>query len=280
MKRLGLFGWMDREGVAEVVETHRQELAREHEVLAFDFRGDLPRELDLDLAIIFGGDGTILTAARYLAPLGIAAVGLNLGRFGFLAGCTAAECKSVVAAALSGAIEPVSRTMLSCTITGDGSDETILALNDISITSSVSTHMIGVRLAINGIDVSSFHGDGLVVATATGSTAYSLSAGGPLVTPSEDVIILTALAPHTLAVRPMVISSEDVVDVEVFGRQKDVCVTGDGQVARVTGSKQKVRIERAAFKFDLYESEDWSFYRVVRSKLRWGEEPKYAEDSD
>jgi len=280
VKRVGLFAWMARENTAEAVEKHRRALREDCEVELFDFAADLPESIDLDLAVVLGGDGTILGAARYLAPRGIAAVGINLGRFGFLAGCDASKCKSVVEGALSGDLDPVSRTMLRAEITGGGSHEELIALNDITVTSSVPTHMIGIALSINGIEVSTFQGDGLKVATATGSTAYNLSSGGPLVAPTEDVIILTGLAPHTLSIRPMVISGCDVVETEVSGRQADITVTADGQVARTIKSGRRVRFERAPYRFHLYEDDDWSFYRVVRSKLRWGEEPNYAQDSD
>jgi len=280
MKRVGLFAWMSRDGVAREVDRHRQALEKAYEVAVFDFGSDLPDEVDLDLAVVLGGDGTILGAARYLAPRGIAAVGLNLGRFGFLAGCDASRCASVVEGALSGRLQPVSRTMLSARIDGDTQDASLIALNDVTLTSCVPTHMIGISLSINRTQVSTFQGDGLIVATATGSTAYNLSSGGPLVAPTEDVIVLTGLAPHTLSIRPMVISGGDVVEAEVSGRQGDVTVTADGQVARTIESEGRVTLERAPWRFSLYEDEDWSFYRVVRSKLRWGEEPNYAQDSD
>ncbi|MHC4711854.1 MAG: NAD(+)/NADH kinase [Planctomycetota bacterium] len=280
MKRLGLFGWLSRPAAAEVVDKHRAELAADHAVSVFDIGTDLPPKVDVDLAVIFGGDGTILAAARYLAPQGVPAVGVNLGRFGFLAGCVDSQCCSVVRAVLSGAMRPVSRTMLAATVTDGQREEDLIALNDVTITSSVPTHMIGLDISINSIDVSTFQGDGLIVATATGSTAYNLSSGGPLVAPTEDVLVLTALAPHTLAIRPMVISGSDVVDVTVGGRQSEMSVTADGQVAVEVRPGARVQVRRAPFRFDLYESEDWSFYRVVRSKLRWGEEPNYVQDSD
>jgi len=280
MKRLGLFAWFSRAGVADTVERHKTALSKDYGVSVFDFGGKLPERPEIDLAVVFGGDGTILGAARYLAPRGIPAVGLNLGKFGFLAGCRDDRCGEVVRTALSGVIEPVARTMLTALITANGANEELTALNDIAITSSVATHMIGLDMSINGIQVSCYSGDGLIVATATGSTAYNLSSGGPLVTPGEDVLVVTPLAPHTLSIRPMVISGNDVIDVTVAGRQADVSVTADGQTASVIGSDHKVRIRRAPYKFMLYEDEDWSFYRVVRSKLRWGEEPNYGSDSD
>lgn len=280
MSRLGLFGWMSRKGVAETVADHREALSKKHEVEVFDFGDDLPGELELDLALVFGGDGTILGAARYLAPKGIPAVGFNLGRFGFLACCSGERCKEVVAAALSGSIEPVERTMLQATITGGGAHDDLIALNDIAITSAMATHMIGLVTSINSAEVACYQGDGLIVATATGSTAYNLSSGGPLVAPSEDVLIVTALAPHTLSIRPMVISGSDVVDVTVEGRRSDISVTADGQVARIIKTGQKVSIRRAPWRFRLFEDEDWSFYKVVRSKLGWGRELNYAADSD
>jgi NAD+ kinase len=278
VKRIGLFGKLSRPNVASILAAHAESLARRHKVETFDFDGQLPPAPPLDLAIIFGGDGTILRAARYLAPLEVPAFGINLGKFGFLAGCVETECPALVDAALQGRIKPIVRMMLSCNTTPGGADE-MTALNDIVVTASVPAQMIGIELSINGSAVSSFQGDGLIVASATGSTGYNLSSGGPIVTPEADVMILTALAPHTLAIRPMVISGGDVVELKVSARRSDVTVTADGQVARTVKSGEVVRVSRARFAFSLYEGPNWNFYRVVRGKLRWGEEPNYAKDS-
>ena len=153
-------------------------------------------------------------AARFLAPLGVAAVGVNLGKFGFLAGCVDTECADIIKAALDDAIKPVVRTMLTCCIKRAGRPGGLVtALNDIVVTASVPAQMVGVELYINARPVSSFQGDGLIISSATGSTGYNLSSGGPIVAPQEDVIILTPLAPHTLAIRPLVISGSEAVDV-------------------------------------------------------------------
>ncbi len=281
MTRVGLFARMSREGVTGHVDRQLRSLKRLYRVEVFDFDGTLPEELDLDLAVVLGGDGTLLGAARYLAPRGISAVGINLGRFGFLAGCDASRCVSVVEGALSGRLKAVSRSMLSARILSeDAEGEKMSALNDVTLTASVPAHMIGVALLINGTKVCAFQGDGLIIATATGSTAYNLSSGGPLVSPSEDVIILTGLAPHTLSIRPMVISGDDVVEAQVSARHSDIAVTADGQVARIVSPGGLLRVELAPFRFELYEDENWSFYSVVRSKLGWGMELNYAQDSD
>jgi len=263
--------------VASIIASHAKALARWHKVASFDFDRELPPAPALDLAVVFGGDGTILRAARYLAPLGIPAIGVNLGKFGFLAGCVEGECATILDAAFQGKMKPIVRTMLSCSITGGGEEMT--ALNDIVVTASVPAQMIGIELSINGAAVSSFQGDGIIVSSATGSTGYNLSSGGPIVTPEADVMILTALAPHTLAIRPMVISGGDVVDLKVSARRTDVAVTADGQAARTVKSGDVIRVSRAPFTFSLYEGINWDFYRVVRGKLRWGEEPNYAKDS-
>jgi len=229
--------------------------------------------------VVFGGDGTMLSAARYLAPLGIPAVGVNLGKFGFLAGCVSSECPRVVEDVLSGKLTPVERTMLSSRIDpGRGRPSDMTALNDVVIAASMPTRMIGVKIFIDTAPVSSFLGDGLIISSATGSTGYNLSSGGPIVTPAEDVTILNPLAPHTLAIRPMVISAAETVRVEVSARRSDVTVTADGQISSVIKHGDSVTVSKAPHSFTLYEAAGWSFYQVAKDKLRWGEEPNYAED--
>jgi NAD+ kinase len=140
--------------------------------------------------------------------------------------------------------------------------------------------MVGVELSINGAAVSMLQGDGLIVATATGSTGYSLSCGGPILCPEEEVIVLAPLAAHTLAIRPMVAPSTDVVQVRVSARHADACVIADGQVPISMRDGDSAEVRTAPFKFKLFEGPGWSFYRVLREKLRWGEEPNYAKGSN
>lgn len=279
MKRIGLFGKFSRPNVQSIIAARSAALSERHRVESYDLEKTVPAGLALDLAVIFGGDGTILQAARLLAPLGVPAIGVNLGKFGFLAGCVDADCPALVEDALDGRIKPIVRSMLACGMTRKaGPAERMTALNDVVVTSSVPAQMVGIRIAINGSDVSTFQGDGIIVASATGSTGYNLSSGGPIITPEEDVIILTPLAPHTLAIRPLVISGDDVVSVTVAARRSDVRVTADGQVASEMKDGDSIEVRRAPYKFRLFEGSDWSFYRVVRGKLRWGEEPNYAKN--
>lgn len=279
-KRIGLFGKFSRPRVKDIVEAHASILAARYETSVFDFDKELPPETSLDLAIIFGGDGTILSAARFLAPRGIPAIGVNLGKFGFLAGCILEDCVGLVDLVMDGRHKPVERTMLEGTLVRAGrTSEVMTALNDIVLTASAPTRMLEIHLGINGVDLASFTGDGLIIASATGSTAYNLSSGGPIVTPWDDVIILTALAPHTLSMRPMVISGSEVVSVTLAARRGDISVTADGQTSLCIKSGDSVRVSRAPYKFKLYEGPNWSFYKILKTKLRWGEEPAYAKDN-
>lgn len=277
MKRIGLFGKFSRPMVKEIIEGHVPILKERYSVSVFDFDAELPPEMSLDLAVVFGGDGTILHAARFLAPRGIPAIGVNLGKFGFLAGCVVEDCVNLVEIVMDGRHKPIERTMLAGTLIRDGKpSEVMTALNDIVITASVPTRMLELHLSISGSDSATVTGDGLIISSATGSTGYNLSSGGPIVTPWDDVIILTALAPHTLAIRPMVISGSEVVEVKMATRRGDIAVTADGQTAFCINSGDSVRVSRTPYRFKLYEGPTWSFYKVLRTKLRWGEEPKYA----
>lgn len=281
MKTVGLFGKLSRPRVSQIMRAKAASLRRRYRVIVRDLDGRLPKKPPIDLAVIFGGDGTILQAARYLAPAGIGAIGVNLGKFGFLAGCVEEACEDLVADALAGRLKPVMRSMLLCRVERSGRKPAdLIALNEVVITSAAPAQMVGVELSINDAAVSTLQGDGLIVSTATGSTGYSLSCGGPILCPDQDAIILAPLAAHTLAIRPMIAPSTDVIKVRVTARHADAAAIADGQVSIAMRHGDAARVRTAPFKFRLFEGPGWSFYRVLREKLRWGEEPNYAKSGD
>jgi NAD+ kinase len=229
----------------------------------------------LDLLLTFGGDGTLLNGARLTAAWEIPILGINIGRVGFLATASPDNLEEALAAVARGEYELERRRSLECVI--EGSDKVkhpnIVALNDVVVHKSGIARVIHLRVAIDGEEVGQYSADGIIVATQTGSTAYSLSAGGPVVVPGVDAIVITAICPHTLAVRPIVAPSGANVVIEVVPPWTDqVLVSYDGQVVGTTlQSDDRVRVRQAPTVVRLIRLGKEGFFARLRRKLQWGD---------
>ncbi len=226
---------------------------------------------DGDLLVVVGGDGTILSAAR-LAAGRVPILGVNIGGFGFLAEMPLSELPSGIAEVLKGTIVIDDRAMLEAEIVGDfGVRRRCLALNDMVVGKIGVARVIRVATWVNDEHLSTYPADGVIVATPTGSTAYSLSAGGPIVHPQVDVIIVTPISPHMLTARPVVVSGGATVTVEAIGAAEDVSLSVDGQESHALLSGERVMVRRAAARTRLVRRSAPSFYSILRKKLAWGE---------
>ena len=233
-------------------------------------RADLAAESDL--LLVLGGDGTLLSAARQAAPRGIPILPINLGSLGFLTSFTSQELYPALEETLAGHLVASERVMLHATLIRDGKtidDQRVL--NEVVINKGALARMIEVRLTINTQFVCRYRADGLIVATPTGSTAYSLSAGGPIVHPSVESIIVTPICPHTLSDRPIVVDDKCCVELSLTGPAESVYLTLDGQKGIPMQSGDKVRISRAEERLKLIQPKRKSYYEILRSKLKWGE---------
>lgn len=222
-------------------------------------------------ALSLGGDGTLLKAARLLAPRGIPLLGVNLGHLGFL---TEVEAESVFEALpgfLAGRYQTDRRAMLEAVITRNGSAERrFLALNDVVVTPGPATRLGRLAIYISGSHLGTYPADGVIVATPTGSTAYSLAAGGPVVSPDLDVLVITPICPHTFQARPTVISKEETVLVRLERPPEGAMVTMDGQERCPLAGDEEVRVTVAAVEACLMRRTGWDFYGVLRRKLSEG----------
>ncbi len=216
-----------------------------------------------------GGDGTFLETVRFVRDSGIPVVGINTGRLGFLSGITKEEIEPAVDALLKGKYSLDKRTLLELNIKGKYFSECRYALNEITVQKTDSSSMITVHASINGKFLNTYWADGLIVATPTGSTAYSLSCGGPIVMPDSDNFVITPIAPHNLNIRPVIISSHDVITLEVEGRSPHFLVSLDSRSENVQ-SPVKLSIKKADFLFSLVNLEKQDFLLKLRSKLHWG----------
>lgn len=228
-----------------------------------------------ELLISIGGDGTILRASTMVGDLGIPIVGINTGRLGFLATIQNDGIENAIDAILSGNYKISKRSLLSISTTQKNKDliEHNFALNEIAVSRKNTTSMITVETRLNGEYLTSYWSDGLIVSTPTGSTGYSLSCGGPILTPDTDSFILTPIAPHNLSARPLVIEDSTEIELQVSGREDQFLVSLDSRIATLD-NKTIITIKKAPFKINMIELSTESFLDTLRKKLLWGEDKR------
>lgn len=223
-----------------------------------------------DFAVALGGDGTMLYAARRLAPEGIALLGVNLGDLGFLAATAPARMLQAVSRVLAGRFSVESRAMLTASLFRGkrASARDFLALNDIVIKNGLTQRVIELDLHANGQFVFRTIGDGLILATPTGSTAYALASGGPILHPQTPAFVVAPLSPHSLAQRPLVLSDETLLRVEVKGDEPDVVLTADGQESMRLRIGDRVEIKKADFSLNLIHPSPQRYFETLHKKLK------------
>jgi NAD+ kinase len=244
-------------------------LVLEHEDVRTVLEPDLA--LDADLIVAVGGDGTMLHAARMAATADVPVLGVNRGRLGFLADVGPEQMLQSVDDALAGRCRAERRMLLAAHILADGKPIDALALNDVVVAKRETGRMVDVRTWVNGAYVNTHVGDGFIIATPTGSTAYALSCGGPIVHPSLDAVVLVPVCPHTLSDRPIVVPAGSVIEIELADRfESRAQVVCDGIVLCDLDPGVRLRIERAKVSATLLHPPGHDYYRILRSKLHWG----------
>jgi NAD+ kinase len=225
-----------------------------------------------DLVIAIGGDGTLLYAARLVAHRAVPLIGINRGRLGFLTDVLPQDMLTSVDAAIEGRCERDERSLLEARIMGPGGETArALALNDVVLQKWETGRMLDFETWIDGAYVNTHGGDGLVVASATGSTAYALSCGGPIVSPHLDVLVVAPICPHTLSDRPIVVSGRSVITVKLIDRPDTRAqVTCDGVSLGELAPGSSLQVHPSAQKITLLHPHRFEYYRLLRSKLHWG----------
>ena len=225
----------------------------------------------VDLMIVLGGDGTLLAAARSLGNREIPILPVNLGGLGFLTSVTLDELYPLLEQVLSGKYQVSERMMLESEVLGDGiAVQRQKALNDAVITQVALARMMDFILLVDKVNVSHYRADGIIVSTPTGSTAYSLAAGGPIVHPDLDAFVITPICPHMLTNRPLVIPGSAEIEVQ-FPVEESLHLTLDGQVGFALNAANRVVIRKASTRVLLVRPPQKSYFEILRSKLRWGE---------
>ena len=226
----------------------------------------------VQLFIVFGGDGTLLSAARALAGRPVPILAVNLGGLGFLTSVALNELYPVLEKVLAGEHQISQRMMLSAETFRNGQlVEHQTALNDAVLNKAALARMLDFDVYVDGISVGRYRADGLIVASPTGSTAYSLAAGGPIVHPQLDAFVITPICPHMLTNRPLVIPDTAHVEVDIAAAEEPVYLTLDGQIGFQLEPRDRVSIRKSPDRVAFVRSPYKSYFEILRSKLRWGE---------
>ena len=284
-KRVGLLGRFGDPKVAEPAQSIVEHLENRGIETWLAAAPDMPAQLaklrcigtdelgaHVDLAIAVGGDGTMLYAARHLASQKVPLLGINRGRLGFLTDVSPELVEDSIDAVLAGDYVNEQRVMLRAEIeTATGIEGPMIALNDVVVQKRDTGHMLDFVTWVDGSYVNSHGGDGLIVSTATGSTAYALSCGGPIIHPAVDALVMVPICPHTLSDRPLVLNASSTVEVRVDQRldtqAQAVC---DGELLGELGPDDLLRINMAKDRIELIHPQGHNYFEILRSKLSWG----------
>jgi NAD+ kinase len=294
-KKVGLWGRLCDASVAEPAATIVSHLRSLKIEVLFPAQEGVPEELGevtclptqdlpaaVDLMIAIGGDGTLLHAARGVARHGVPLLGINLGRLGFLTDISPEHMLQTIDAILSGDFAEESRLMLQAEITGKSRRKTpMLALKDVVLKTGQTGHMQDFTTFVDGEYLNTHVGDGLIVATATGSTAYALSCGGPIIQPNVDALVIVPICPHTLSDRPLVVRASSKIEVRVQPRLENrPQVACDGDTLGEMGADEALLIHVAQETVKLLHPRDLNYYEQLRSKLSWGHSNRSSRSPD
>jgi len=285
LPKLAIFGHLKRQKVAEAIEAFRDFAEGKAEIVVscgvpplVDSAGVLK---NCDFAIVFGGDGSIISAARNLSKVSIPMIGVNLGKLGFLAEFSVSELKKYFDDIVGGKATIEKRMMLGCRVF-DSSKKSrekfnSSAINDVFITAGQLHRMIELKIAVDGQSVASCVGDGLIISTPTGSTAYNLSAGGPILDSSMLALVITPICPHSLSFRPIVISTGSKVEVFCDQLGDGTTISIDGQDSLVLSVGDVIKLERSNSDFLVVNNPLRTRWDTLAAKLGWAETPKYEK---
>ncbi len=278
-KKVLILGNMSKDGVSEQIEELRGWFDQQAEVVGVcPANGPLPQQCQsADLAVVFGGDGTLLSAARLLVGKNIPLLGVNMGKLGFLTEFTVENMQKHFSQILAGEVTPTERMMLEVTVSCGGVTEfTSPAANDLAISAGPPFRMIDLRVSKGKNEIARYLGDGLVIATPTGSTGYNMSAGGPILEPTLDAISITPIAPHTLSLRPMVVRSDTSVRIAAAKVNPGTSVIIDGQVSCCLCEGNEVEVRRADHGALIVPNLGREFFQTLADKLQWGQSPHHT----
>ncbi len=262
-----LDGWLKERGIEIYINRETAGIIGEKSPYK---RAEIPSLTEL--IIVLGGDGTLLSVARLIEDKNVPILGVNLGGLGFLTEIPTDELYSVLEMVIAENFATESRIMLDAIIYREGKIAAhYCAFNDVVINRGALARIVDLEIKINGLYVTTYRSDGLIISTPTGSTAYSLAAGGPIVYPTMNAIIISPICPHTLTNRPIVIPDDVKIEINLVTPNEDVLATLDGQVGYSLNYRDTIEIKKAKNTIKLIQSPGKNYYEVLRKKLKWGE---------
>lgn len=276
--------------LVDILKRHNLEIAMEREYYEFlvDIQGiELPpmqiielfSSIEADFVFSVGGDGTLLRVVERIGKsCEIPILGINLGRLGFLADCPVEEVEETIQDLISDNFKIEQRALIHLSSSGQQLTATPYALNEIAVLKQDNSSMITIHCWVDGEYVNAYQADGLIISTPTGSTAYSMSVGGPIVIPNSKSFIISPVASHSLNVRPLVISDESVVTLRIEGRCKHFLVAVDGR-SEIFSLDTEITLRKATRKVRLAKRKDQTFYNTLRNKLMWGADARIPNGS-
>jgi NAD+ kinase len=250
-----------------IMESGSNQFASDTRVILFENVSELPTDTDLIMSV--GGDGTFLETAMQVRETGIPVAGINTGRLGFLANIPDDDIVKAIEMLFSGDYDVISRSMLEVVTPEDlFGENNSLALNEVTI-QKTDQGMITITVRVNGIFLNTYRADGLIISTATGSTAYNLSVGGPILSPSDESIIIAPMSPHNLTMRPIIVTGGSTITMETGGRSNECLITCDSKAVRAPLGIN-IEIRQAKLKLPTVTTRGNDFFSTLRNKLMWG----------
>jgi len=283
LPKLVIFGDPAKGPVAEAIEESTRFLRDKARIVASCYIEKCTIDVlrNSDFAVVFGGDGSIISAARDLSQANVPVIGVNLGKLGFLAEFSVSELLVLFDNIVSGKAPIERRMLLGCSVsrTTEAGSEVFrsTAVNEVFITAGPPYRLIELNLVVDGQQVASCVSDGLILSTPTGSTAYNLSAGGPILDGSMEAMVITPICPHSLSFRPIVIAASSHVEVHCTRVNEGTTVSVDGQVSRQLSVDDVVRVAREQSSFLVVNNPLRTRWQTLASKLSWAERPKYEK---
>ena len=272
-----IFVFFNRNNVEMVIEENFLKILYEEKIVEKQYK-TFSSHTDLDnsfaIVISIGGDGTILRAATYVRDSGIPILGVNAGRLGFLAKVQKESIESFLQIVLEKKYSITERTLLSMECSPTLAQMSVdFAMNEVAVSRKDTTSMITIETFLNGEYLNSYWADGLIIATPTGSTGYSLSCGGPILTPDVKALVITPIAPHNLNARPLVIPDDTEITLKVSGREEQYLVSLDSRITSVNNNSV-LKIKKTPFRINMVEIPEETFFKTLRNKLLWGEDKR------
>ncbi len=273
-----IFVFFNENNVEMIIEADFLKLLYEKEIVKKEYKTfQSYKELDssFDIMISIGGDGTILRAATLVRDSGIPILGINAGRLGFLAMVQKDEIAQFLQFVIEKKYTISERSLISLSSSPEISEieDINFAMNEISVSRKDTTSMITIETYLDGEFLNSYWADGLIIATPTGSTGYSMSCGGPILTPNVASLVITPIAPHNLNARPLVIPDDTEIRLKISGREEQYLVSLDSRIASVK-NESILTIKKTPFKIKMVEIQEETFFKTLRNKLLWGEDKR------